>query len=242
MKDVKGKIALGILCGILGLIISMQLKTIRITTGGDLLSPQRAQQLTAELRSLKQEKEVLNQNLTELEKRLKEYEISEADENTIIRNLQSDLERYQILTGYRTLEGPGVIVTLEDHPSDNPAEGSYLLYNYNEILDIINKLNASGAEAISINDQRYTATTEIYYTTNNGLQVNGVPITLPIQIKAIGNPESMEAGLNMRFGVVWLIRENNQFRINVKKQNQITIPRQTKINNFDYAKPIELSQ
>ncbi|GAB6088407.1 hypothetical protein [Alkaliphilus crotonatoxidans] len=41
MKDVKGKIALGILCGILGLIISMQLKTIRITTGGDLLSPQR---------------------------------------------------------------------------------------------------------------------------------------------------------------------------------------------------------
>ncbi len=241
MKDLKGKIALGVLCGILGLIISIQLKTVRLATGGDLLSPQRAQQLTAELRSLRQEKDVLNQDLTELEKRLKEYEISEADENTVIRNLQGDLERYQVLSGYRTIGGPGVIVTLEDIPSEDPAEKGFLMYNIEDILGIINMLNASGAEAISINDQRYTSTTDIHYSAN-GLEINAVPITLPIQIKAIGNPESMEAGLNMRFGIVWRIKEENLFQVNVKKQNELTIPRLTKVNTFDYAKPIELSQ
>lgn len=241
MKDLKGKIAFGILCGILGLIISMQLRTIKTATGGSLLSPQRAQQLTAELRALRMEKERLNQELTELEKRLKDYEISEADENTIIRNLQNDLDRYQILSGYRTIEGPGVIVTLEDTPPEYPGEGSFIMYNYEYLLDIINKMNSSGAEAISINDQRYMATTEIYLS-SNVILVNSVPITPPIQIKAIGNPESLEAGLNMRFGTIWYLKEESRIRVNVKKQNLITIPRYTKVTNLKYAKPIEQAQ
>ena len=107
MKKLNGKIALGILCAILGFTISLQFKTVKGNTGG-LLSTQKAQQLALELKELRTEKAALMEELTEWEIRLKEYEMSEADESFIIKNLNKDLEKYQIISGYKTVEGPGL--------------------------------------------------------------------------------------------------------------------------------------
>ncbi|MBM7614584.1 DUF881 domain-containing protein [Alkaliphilus hydrothermalis] len=241
MKDIKGKLALGLVCLVLGLIISMQFKTVRNTTDGGFLSTQRAQQLTVELKRVRTEKDRLNKEMVELDRRLKEYEQSEVDESFIIKNLKNDLQKYQILSGYSSVEGDGIVITLEDAPTEYPTEGSFLQYNYEYMLDIINKLNAAGAEAIAINDQRYMATTEIYYT-SNALYINSVPTNPPYQIMAIGNPETLEAAMNMRFGVVWNIKEMGLININVKKQNSIELPRYTKVTNFKFAKPLDIGQ
>lgn len=236
----KGKVALGVLCGILGLTISLQFNTIKNATGGGFLSTQRAQQLTMELRNLRAEKDKLNEELTKLELRLKEYELSEADENLIIKNLKRDLERYQLLAGYKEGEGPGVVITVDDPPNDffMGGDGSFIMYNYDLILELVNKLNAAGAEAISINDQRYISTTEIYYTSNTML-INSVPTRPPFTIKAIGNPETLEAALNMRYGIVWSMRQVFGLQVNVKKESNITMPRYNKVIQYEYAKPIE---
>ena len=66
MKDLKGKIAFGVLCAILGFIISLQFKTVKGNTGG-LLSTQKAQQLALELKELRAEKTALMEELTEWE-------------------------------------------------------------------------------------------------------------------------------------------------------------------------------
>lgn len=242
--DFKGKVALGLLCGILGFIISMQFNTVKNATEGGFLSAQKAQQLSMELRNLRSEKERLNQELTGLEKRLKEYEISEADEDLIIKNLKMDLERYQLLAGYKDAEGSGVIITIDDPPSADYVsneEGSFLMYNYDVILDLINKLNAAGAEAIVINDQRYISNTEIYYTSNTVL-INSVPTRPPFIIKAIGNPETLEAALNMRYGVVWGMKQYYNLQVNIKKDDAISIPRYSKVIQYQYAKPVETVQ
>lgn len=241
--DLKGKVALGLLCGILGFIISMQFNTVKNATEGGFLSTQKAQQLSMELRNLRSEKERLNEELTGLEKRLKEYEISEADEDLIIKNLKKDLERYQLLAGYKEGEGPGVIITVDDSPSDylGNGEGSFIMYNYDVILDLINKLNAAGAEAIVINDQRYISNTEIYYT-SNAVLINSVPTRPPFTIKAIGNPETLEAALNMRYGVIWGMKQYYNLQVNIKKEDVISIPRYSKVIQYEYAKPIETVQ
>lgn len=238
--DLKGRIAIALLCGILGLTISMQFNTIKKETEGGLLTSQRAQQLAIELRSLRNEKERLNEELTNLEKRLKEYEISEADENLIIKNLKRDLELYQLLAGYKEGEGSGVVITIEDPPNDFFAgdEGSFIMYNYDLLLELVNKLNAAGAEAIAINDQRYISTTEIYYTSNT-LLINSVPTRPPFTVKAIGNPETLEAALNMKYGIVWSMRQYYNLQVNVKKEDNIVIPRYNKVVQYEYAKPIE---
>ena len=241
MKDIKGKLAFGIICALFGLILAVQIKTVRITPGGGPLSPQRAQKVATELKALRTEKERLNQELSELENRLKEYEFSEADENLLLKNLKNDLEKYQILAGYRSIEGPGVVVTIEDVVFEQ-GEASFIMYNFEILLELINKLNAAGAEAISINDQRYLATTEIYLTSNT-IMINGVPTVQPYVIKAIGDAESLEASLNMRFGIIDNLKQQEEsVRVNVKKQNPLVITRNTKITNFKFAKPIESTQ
>ncbi|AOY77425.1 DUF881 domain-containing protein [Clostridium formicaceticum] len=236
----KGKIAIALLCGILGLTISIQFNTVKSGPGGGFLSTQKAQQLAMELRNLRTEKERLNEELTNLEKRLKEYEISEADENLMIKNLKRDLERYQLLAGYKEGEGPGVVVTVDDPPNDYflEGEGSFIMYNYDVLLEVINQLNAAGAEAIAVNDQRYIANTEIHYTSNTVL-INSVPTRPPFVIKAIGNPETLEAALNMRYGVVWGMRQVYNLQVNVRKENVVQVPRYSKVIQFDYAKPVE---
>ncbi len=242
MKDIKGRVAFGSICALFGLILAVQIKTVNVTPGGSILSPQRAQRVANELKLLRSEKERLNQELSELESRLKEYEFSEADENLLIKNLNNDLQKFQIMAGYRSIEGPGISVTLEDVVYE-PGEPSYLMYNYEIILQLINILNAAGAEAISINDQRYVANTEIYLSSNT-IFINGVPTVQPYTIKAIGDPEALEAALNMRFGRLDQLRnyESDYAKATVKKENQVIISRNTKVTNFKFAKPIESTQ
>jgi len=242
MKDIKGKLAFGIICAIFGLILAVQIKTVRSTPGGSFLSPQRAQKVASELKVLRNEKDRLNQELSELENRLKEYEISEADENIIIRNLKNDLEKYQILAGYRSIEGPGIVLTIEDVVFQQ-GEASFIMFNFEILLELVNKLNAAGAEAIAINEQRYVANTEIYFTSNT-IFINGVPTAQPYTIKAIGDAEALEAALNMRFGIIDKLKQyhNESVKVTVKKQNPVIITRNSKVTNFKFAKPIESTQ
>ncbi len=237
MKDLKGKIAFAILCAILSLTISLQFKTVKGNTGG-LLSTQKAQQLALELKELRSEKTALMEELTEWEIRLKEYEMSEADESFIIKNLNKDLEKYQIISGYKTVEGPGVIIVIDDpiQEGSRKEEDSFIMYNYDLLLGIINKLNGAGAEAISINDQRYTSATEIYYTSNS-ISINSVPVIPPFIIKAVGNPASLEAALNMRFGIAQEMRELYNLQVDIKKEENLVISRYNRATNFKYAKP-----
>ncbi|SNT29453.1 Uncharacterized conserved protein YlxW, UPF0749 family [Anaerovirgula multivorans] len=239
----KGRVAIGVLCSILGLTISLQFNTVKNVTGGGSLSTQKAQQLAIELRNLRAEKEKLNKELTNLENRLKEYELSEADENLIIKNLKRDLEQHQLLAGYKEGEGSGVVITVDELQSDliMGGEGSPIMYS-NEIImaiiAIINILNGAGAEAISINDQKYISTTEISLA-SNALLINSVPTRSPFIIKAIGNPETLEAALNIRYGIVWELRDYWNLQVDVKKENNVIIPRYNKVIKYEYAKPIE---
>ncbi|AKL96345.1 putative protein DUF881 [Clostridium aceticum] len=237
----KEKVTIAVLCGILGLIISLQFNVVKKETKGGHLSTERLQQLTMELSNLKTEKEKLNEELAYLDERLKAYEMSETDENSIIKNLKKDLERHQLLAGYKEGKGPGIVITIDDPPKDFSmlGEESTVMYYYDFLIALINQLNAAGAEGISINDQRYIATTEIHPASNT-MFINAVPTRPPITIKAIGNPESLEAAMNMKFGVIWTMREKN-LQVNVKKEDSITLPRYNKVIQYQYAKPVEYS-
>ncbi|AOY74497.1 DUF881 domain-containing protein [Clostridium formicaceticum] len=235
----RGRVTIGVLCGILGLIISLQFNIVKKEIKGGHLSTQRLQQLTMELNNLKTEKEKLNEELVYLEERLKAYEMSEADKNLTIKNLKKDLERHQLLAGYKEGKGPGIVITVDDPPKDFSVAGeeSTVMYYYDFLIALINQLNAAGAEGISINDQRYIATTEIH-TASNTMLINAVPTRPPITIKAIGNPEGLEAAMNMKFGIIWTMKEEN-LQVNVKKEDAIVLPRYNKVIQYQYAKPVE---
>ncbi|NBG88522.1 DUF881 domain-containing protein [Isachenkonia alkalipeptolytica] len=233
MKDVKSKIILGLLSMLVVFSLSVQFQTIRDTTGGELLSTQRSQAMAIELRNLQEEREQLTKELTDLENRLQEYEQTDADENLIIQNLRRDLQRYQLISGHVSGQGPGVVITIESEEE----EGEFLLYNYDILLSLANNLNAAGAEAIEINGERYTALTEIYYG-SNAIHVNDRPISPPFEIRAIGHGDTLEAALNIRYGIIWEIRQFTGINVEITKEDNIFIERAQNISEFEYAVPL----
>lgn len=229
----KGKYLIGLMIMVLSLTVTLQAKNIGQNTGSP--SSFNRVNITRELRSARKEYDQLVEELNQLEGRLKEYQ--DQDDNTLkaVNNLSADLHQYQILSGYKTVAGPGVTITLKEshyYPESEEAKG-YLLYNYDLIVALVNELNSAGAEAISINGVRYTGNTEVYYTAKE-LTVNNTPIKAPIIIDAIGNPQTIESVLNMRFRVAWHLKENKSIQLEIITKNHLIIPGNEAIPNYQY--------
>ncbi|KPU28318.1 division initiation protein [Caloranaerobacter sp. TR13] len=240
MRELKSKIAFALVCLILGIIIAIQFKTVNETVGNGILPTKSAQQLALELKKLKDEKEKLLEELNSLESKVKQYEKNAAEENVYIKNLMKELQKYRMFGGYEPVKGPGIIVVVNDPPIEVQFgdDTSIIVNNYDFLLEIISNLNAAGAEAISVNEQRYTGFTEIV-PAGNHLEINGVSYGPPFIIKAIGEPKILESALRLKGGVVWYMENLFNLDVQIKEEKNIEIPRYTRLNEFKYAKPID---
>lgn len=238
MKTSKGPFAIIIVSILLGIILALQFKTVSKTVGEGILPTQRAQQLAVELKKVQEERDAALKALNEAENKIAQYERGEADNNVYVENLYNDLEKYRALAGYVDLQGPGVIIEIQDPPVDVQYGIEYsIVDDIDLILQTISVLNAAQAEAISINDQRYTAYTEIVRAGDH-IEVNGVSINSPIVIKAIGDPETLESALSIKRGIVWTLRFYD-YTVNLVKDDNIIIPKYRKLIEFVYSQPVE---
>ena len=177
------------ICVIVGFILSIEFKQEKET---DTLPPdKRIEELSTEILKVQREREELKLQLLTLQK---EYEVSPEELVT--------MENLRMQAGLTALEGSGVIVRMDDSKSDiRKGENPNLYVIHDEdILRIINELRAAGAEAISINGQRLTATSEIRCA-GPTLSVNNVRSAPPFEIIAIGDKSSLENSIKMRGGV-----------------------------------------
>jgi len=134
--------------------------------------------------------------------------------------------------------GEGVILEINDPPVDIQfGEGFSIVDELDLILQVVSVLNAAEAEAISINDQRYTGFTEIVRAGNH-IEINGVSTGSPIIIKAIGNPDTLESALSIKWGIVWQLR-NYDYIVNLTQDKEVQIPRYRRVKDFIYATPVE---
>ncbi len=238
MKKWHNYMALGLISVILGIILSIQFNTIKDTAGEGILPTQRAQQLAIELKRVQEERDVQRNTIEELESKIKQYESQEVDKNVYAENLYKDTMKYRMLAGYLDLEGPGVVIEINDPPVDVQFGNEYSLVDELElVLQVVSVLNAADAEAISINDQRYTAFTEIEKA-GNIIEINGASTNSPIVIKAIGDAQKLESALNLKGGIVQWIR-NYDYIVQVNKEKIIEIPKYRKIKEFIYSSPVE---
>ncbi len=120
MKINSGQIIVGIVAVFVGLTISLQIYSLDgdVVAGG-LIPRQKAQSLAAELKKAKDEKEVLMEEYVILEAKIKEIQDTEAKEDVLVRNVVTELEKYKTISGMKDVVGPGVIVTVQDPPTEN---------------------------------------------------------------------------------------------------------------------------
>ena len=143
-----------------------------------------------------------------------------------------------MMSGSMALEGPGVIITIDDSSkgaqelkkADDP--NLYLVHD-EDLLKVVNELRAAGAEAISLNGQRLTANSEIRCA-GPTVSVNNVRSAPPFEIRAIGNIKDLENAVNMRGGVadtlkVWGIH------MELASSGKVWIPAYKNVMRYKYA-------
>jgi len=188
------KIVLAIFSIIIGLFISAQMK----------LNLESFMPVT--LRSIQDTRkqiELLNNEIKEYDQIIKQKEdelevLENIDKNneSIIDLLAKNVEDSKALAGRISFQGPGIEITMYDN-----LQNSNTSYDINDeiihdvdILNVLNDLRNAGAEAISINDQRVLANSEIFCR-GPVIMVNGKSIATPFVVKAIGEPKVLMASV-----------------------------------------------
>jgi uncharacterized protein YlxW (UPF0749 family) len=153
--------------------------------------------------------------------------------------LRKDLEQTKILAGLTAVEGPGVTVLIKDslNPSSLEDSNNPLIVHYGDLVEVCNELKASGAEAIAINGQRIVAMSAIRCS-GPVVEVNGTNIGSVggYTIQAIGDPEVLEAGLNLPGGVVEMLRSVT-IVVQIRQEKRVVVPALTVKQELRYAVP-----
>lgn len=219
---------------IIGIGVAMQINIAEKYTGSTTTS-QRIRMLQIELKNLKQKRESLEAELTELEQQLIELKESDKSGEDVEQSLKEEIDKYEKIIGYKKVFGSGVEIELTESIGQN---SSALLTNYELILAIINKLNAAGAEAISLNEERYVLTSHLEVVEGQ-LKMNNTVIKMPVVIKAIGDMDTLEAAMNFRYGILWEMRNYYGIEAQVRKNESIEIPRYTGLIEYNYAETVK---
>jgi len=232
MKN-KAIFSIAIVCLILGIMLAIQFKTTSIHEIG--YDPVRITELTQKLNTVTVERDTLAEEVVSLRERLSNFRATDQ----AMKDLHEDLVKARMAAGLTPVEGPGIIVTLDDgvrslQTGENPNN---LLIHDLDLLIVINELKTSGAEAISINGERITAMTEIRCA-GTMILVNWNKIAPPYVIKAIGDPLKLESGMLIRGGQIETLKLlGNQ--ASVEKSENIKIPEFAGRMTVNFAKPIQ---
>lgn len=218
-KSVSVRALVAIFGVVFGLLISAQLRSV----------PDRVINPIAPYTSLKETKESLYQEQTELKENISNLQksIDSAEKTSLEAKLSktelANIKAKKAQAGLTKLNGPGIIIELDDSKKEQATESS--IVHAADLRDVVNLLWSSGAEAVAINNQRVVANTAIDCIVNTIL-VNNTRLTAPFKIEAIGDQNSMYGKITSLSSLPGLHerRQNDGLIFNVSKNNDITVP------------------
>lgn len=206
-----------------GVLLAVQFKT-QASYRQDMPS-RRPEELVVLVKEAEVEKQRLSTQVDTLLKQIKEAKVD------------PDQARQAMPTRWGALEGPGLVVTIDDSakPLAKGENPNIAIVHNEDLLKIVNELRAAGAEAISINDQRLVEASEISCA-GPTILVNKSRVVPPFNIHAIGDSATMLAALKLRGGVV----EGLQFygiQVNITEKPNLLVPMYRGGAAYKYAKP-----
>jgi uncharacterized protein YlxW (UPF0749 family) len=119
-----------------------------------------------------------------------------------LEGLQARTTELAMRAGLAPVEGPGVIVTLDDSaaarsPSGDPND---LIVHERDIQTVVNALWSAGAEAVAVAGERLTSRSAVRCA-GSTLLLHGTLRTPPYEISAIGEPAALEGGITRQPGM-----------------------------------------
>lgn len=226
------------LCVILGALLALSLRTQRQAANEGV--PSRLPTLRAAFSAMKQENIQLRKELADYKQRYEDIARQQAAGLTSTKSLEQTLNESKMLAGTVAVRGSGIVVTLHDSPKLDPTETrSDVIENYvvhdTDLRAIVDELFASGAEAISINEQRLIANSSVRCV-GPVVLVNSVQVAPPYVIKAIGKQDVLDKALTLPGGVADALFLLDM--IEVTKQRDLLVPAYAGSTRFSIAQPV----
>ena len=238
MKKLSTQIIIGIVCALLGFLLTYQFKIIN-NKEKNIIENYNQNDIMAEIDGLKKEKEELQKNNDSLNKRLKEMEDAAASKGDVNNKIKEQLDKTRMILGTEEVKGPGIILSITPKsPLLTSKDPEYI--SEKEIIHILNLLAFSGAEAIAVNDIRITPQTGIKNASNFIWIGNNERISPKekLTIKVIGNQDNLIKGIDfpgeMDYGVL-----GGNYDYKYEKKDSITIPKTTQNLSSEYLKKVD---
>ena len=232
MKLEKWHLSLTLVCLLFGVLFTSNLKT-QLQDFNPMAA--RNKGLVNIIKTQEQKNHELELEITGIRKKTEQYQLAKTSQ-TELEPLQKKLEKLKFLTGLTKVEGPGIVVTLDDQErsrTTSAEDANYYIIHYTNILYIVSDLRAAGAEAISVNNSRVVSISDIRCA-GSIILVNTHRLAPPYEIRAIGNPKVLEE--TVRTGEFTTL-ELSKFPVTLQKQDNIVIPAYKGSYTFNYATP-----
>ncbi|WP_206811394.1 DUF881 domain-containing protein [Paradesulfitobacterium ferrireducens] len=172
----------------LGFLFSLQIETHKSVSDAELINQQRMASMKNILANAQKE----NTRLKEDNKTLAAQLDKARKEGGINPKVLAELDQLKMMDGTMAVQGPGVQISIDDRQQDHKE---VVPLSTEDLARIVNTLKFAGAEAISINNQRIVATTDIVLSGTSTILINRVPVSkasgLPYEINAIGDQATL---------------------------------------------------
>lgn len=180
--------AITVVCIALGIVISIQYKSLSAAEHVPSSDADTITSLQAQLIKLSQNNDALSAENEDLEKQIDLLKNSTNEEQ--IKKLEEEANQLKMFSGLSNVTGRGIYISIASIDKSAPSIQQWYL------LNIINELKASGAQAISLNGERITAMTEVRVP-GNYIVINGNNHYPPYEIYAIGQQANMYSGMDL---------------------------------------------
>lgn len=178
-----------------GIILGLLLGLVwRSSNGGGLRETVESARIWLVIEQLETEQRELKSTLAHLRGELTERQQAAAANTDRLEALKAELDRQKLLAGLTPVQGPGVLVTLDDSNVQVPPDAdpnAYIIHEL-DLRDVVNLLWMAGSEAVAINDERLVSNSSIYCL-GSVVMVNDTRLSPPFFIRAIGNPKVQQS-------------------------------------------------
>jgi uncharacterized protein YlxW (UPF0749 family) len=225
MASSRAALLIGVLCGLLGFGLAVQVRSNTATSG---LATARQEDLVRILDDLTSREERLRRQIAALEDARARLTTTGDRNSAALSEARTRSTALGILAGTLAAQGPGIHLTMTDPNRKLTGE---------DVLDAVEELRAAGAEAIQVGPVRIGLDSS--FTDQDGrVAVDGNPLSVPYTILAIGDPSTLATALNIPGGVVDTVRQAGGVA-SVQQQQRLVIRALRALPRPHYAQPAD---
>jgi uncharacterized protein YlxW (UPF0749 family) len=180
------------------------------------------------LANLNEEADSLREEIGTLRVQLADLEASSRSDESAAQAAEEQLHALEVLAGTVPVTGPGVTVDVSD-PERSVA--------YDTLIDVVQELRDAGAEAVAVNGRR-VGVASAFSEDKGTILLDGARLAAPYQVSAIGDPATLEGGLEIPGGALDTLGALKGVVAQVHRSPRIDLPALAEPPAFRVARPV----